>query len=211
MANSGGKKSQLRKSKTALQRKNKSERTGSNATEQRKLDDQDSKQEERYKTLVENIPCAAYSAFPGETGPTTFMSKNWKDWTGYSAQEFYQDPEAWPKCIYPDDREKAVNAYIEACRNEDPYNLEYRIVHRDTGQVRYVRDQGVLSRDTKGTLIRVDGIITDITEVKTSENELVKYRDHLEELVKERTAELEKANEVLKLQDKNQKKVAEAL
>ncbi len=211
MTNSGSKKSYLRRSKTSLRRRKKSERIGSDAIEQRKPDDQDSKQEERYKTLVENIPCAVYSAFPGETGPTTFMPKNWKDWTGCSAEEFYQDPEAWPKCIYPDDREKAVNAYIEACRNEAPYNLEYRIVHRDTGQVRYVRDQGLLSKDTKGTLIRVDGIITDITELKTSENELVKYRDHLEELVKERTAELDKANEVLKLHDKKRKKVMEAL
>lgn len=140
MLNSGNKKSLLRRSKTSLRRRKKSERIGSDSTEQRKPDDQDSKQEERYKTLVENIPCAVYSAFPGETGPTTFMSKNWKDWTGCSAEEFYQDPEAWPKCIYPDDRDKAVNAYIEACRNEAPYNLEYRIVHRDTGQVRYVRD-----------------------------------------------------------------------
>jgi PAS domain S-box-containing protein len=189
----------------------KSERLGIDAYEQRKLDDQDNKQVEMYKTLIENLPCAVYSAFPGERGPTTFMSKNWKDWTGYSAEEFYQDPEAWPKCIYLDDRKKAVNAYIEACRNEAPYNLEYRIVHRDTGQVRYVRDQGLLSKDTKGTLIRVDGIITDITELKTSENELVKYRDHLEELVKERTAELEKANEVLKRQDNERKKAEEKL
>ena len=211
MANSGGKKSQLQKSKTSLQRRKKTERIGSDAAEQRKLDDQDSKQEETYKTLVENIPCAVYSAFPGERGPTTFMSKNWNDWTGYSAKELYQDPEAWPKCIYPDDREKAVNAYIEACRNKAPYNLEYRIVHRDTGQVRYVSDQGLLSKDTKGTLIRVDGIITDITEFKTSENELVKYRDHLEELVKERTAELEKANEVLKQQVQDRKKAEDTL
>ncbi|MHC4728609.1 MAG: sensor histidine kinase, partial [Planctomycetota bacterium] len=210
MTNSGSQKSHLRRSKTSLQRRKKSESTDNDATEQRKLN-QDSKQEEKYKSLVESIPCAVYSAFPGETGPTTFMSKNWNDWTGYSAEELYQDPEAWPKCIFPDDREKATNAYFEACRNEASYNLEYRIVHRDTGQVRYVRDQGLPRKDTKGTLIRVDGIITDITDLKTSENELVKYQDHLEELVKDRTAELEKANEVLKLQDKEHKKAEEKL
>ena len=105
MMNSESKKSQSKKSKTSLRHKKKSERIGSDAAEQRKLYEQDSKQEEMYKTLVENIPCAAYSAFPGETGPTTFMSQNWKDWTGYSAEELYQDPESWPKCIYPDDRE----------------------------------------------------------------------------------------------------------
>ena len=74
----------------------------------RKLDDQARIQEERYKTLVENLPCAVYSAFPGQTGPTTFISNKWKDWTGYSPEELYQDPEAWPKCIHSDDREKEV-------------------------------------------------------------------------------------------------------
>ncbi|MCP4613319.1 MAG: PAS domain S-box protein [Planctomycetes bacterium] len=211
MTNSGSNKSHIKRSKTSLQRRKKSERIGSDATEQKMPNNQDSKQEEMYKTLIENIPCAVYSAFPGERGPTTFMSQNWKDWTGYSAEEFYQDPEAWPECIYPEDREKAVNAYVEACNNEASYNLEYRIVHRGTGQVRYVRDQGLLSKDAKGTLVRVDGNITDITEVKTSENELDKYRDHLEELVKERTTELEKANEVLQLQAQERKKAAEAL
>ena len=211
MTNPGSNKSHLRRSQTSLKRRKKSERIGSDTTERRKPDDQDGKPEERYKTLVENIPCAVYSAFPGERGPTTFMSKNWKDWTGYSAEDLYQDPEAWPKCIYPDDREKTVNAYIEACRNEVSYNLEYRIIHRETGQIRYVRDQGLLSKDTKDTLIRVDGNIADITELKTSENELEKCRDHLEELVKERTSELEKANEVLKLQDEECKKVMKSL
>jgi len=50
-----------------------------------------------------------------------------------------------------------------------------------------------------------------INEIKASENELTKYRDRLEELVKERTAELEKAKEVLEQQDKERKKVMESL
>ena len=37
-------------------------------------------------------------------------------------------------------------------------------------------------------------IVTDVTERKQTEEELEKYREHLEELVKERTAELEKIN-----------------
>lgn len=211
MQKSENKKSHIKKSETSLRRRKKFGCNNSDTIGQIKPDDQKSKQEERYKTLVENIPCAVYSAFPGETGLTTFMSKNWKDWTGYSAEELYQDPEAWPKCIHPDDREKTVNAYIEACVNKAPYSLVYRIVHRDTGQVRHVRDQGLLSKDKKGDIIKVDGIITDISELTRAENELVKYRDHLEELVRERTAELARANEVLELQEKESQKAVEAL
>ena len=43
---------------------------------------------------------------------------------------------------------------------------------------------------------------TDITKRKQAEEELEKHRDHLEEFVKERTAELEKKNAELKRYNK---------
>jgi PAS domain S-box-containing protein len=172
--------------KTLHGRKKKYERLLSSSNKQKQPDDSDNAQQERYKTLIENIPCAVYSAYPGKTGPTTFISKKWEDWTGYSPDELYRDPEVWPKCIHPDDREKAVNAYSRACQDKLPYNLEYRIVHKETGQVLYVRDQGHLSEDTKGTVIRVDGIITDISECKHAEERIhknnAKFRNFLDNL-----------------------------
>jgi len=171
----------------------------------------ESTQEEKYRMLIQNIPCAVYTAYPGKAGPTTFISNKWEDWTGYSPEELYQNPEAWPKCIHPDDREYAVNTYIEACRDRIAYNLKYRIVHKDTGQLRYVRDQGHLSKDEKDAVVRVDGIVTDITELKKANNELEKYRDQLEELVKNRTAELTSAYETLKAENKERKRAEQAL
>src|SRR4030042_2464759 len=171
----------------------------------------ESTQKEKYRMLVQNIPCAVYSAYPGKAGPTTFMSNKWKDWTGNSPEELYRDPEAWPRCIHPEDREHPVNTYIQACRDSMAYNLEYRIVHKDTGQLRYVRDQGHLSKDEKGAIVRVDGIVTDVTGLKKKNNELDKCRDRLEELVKKRTAELTGAFETLKVEDKERKRAEKAL
>lgn len=160
---------------------------------------------------TKNLPCAVYSAFFGRTGPMTFVSKEWELWTGYSSDEICQNPQAWPRCIHPDDRERALSAYQIACRDEIPYCMEYRVIHRHTGQVRYVRDQGLLSDDRETDITRVDGIVTDVTELKKLESELATYRDQLEDVVAERTAELSRANEVLRIEDAERRKALEAL
>ena len=186
MLNSESEKRSNKRLKALDSRKKKYEQLHGHPIKQKAPDYSDIIQQERYKTLIENIPCAVYSAYPGKASPTTFISNKWKDWTGYSPEELYRDPEAWPKCIHTDDREKAVNAYSGACRNNVPYSLEYRIVHKETGQVHYVRDQGHLSKDTKGTIIRVDGIITDISECKRAEKAIreseLQFRNLLDNL-----------------------------
>lgn len=49
----------------------------------------------------------------------------------------------------------------------------------------------------RGKIVGLYGIMRDITERKLNETELEKHQDHLEELVKERTADLEAKNEKL--------------
>lgn len=53
--------------------------------------------------------------------------------------------------------------------------------------------------------------IRDITERKQAEEELSRYRDHLEDLVADRTAELTEANERLKLEVQERRRAKEAL
>ena len=120
----------------------------------------------RYETLVNSIPDAVYSALPDESGTTTFMSGRWEEWTGYSPEDFYRNHETWPKSIHPDDLEEAVGGYIRACREGEDYEAEYRLVHKDTGETRWVRDHGVAAKDESRTVIRVDGVVTDITDRK---------------------------------------------
>ena len=63
----------------------------------------------------------------------------------------------------------------------------------------------------KSNKVGVGGIIRDITERRRVEEELGKYRDQLEDLVKERTAELARANERLTLEMEERKAIERAL
>jgi PAS domain S-box-containing protein len=54
-----------------------------------------------------------------------------------------------------------------------------------------------LIRDETGNPALIADVVTDIREIKRTERELKQYRDHLEDLVKQRTRELQKLNEDL--------------
>ena len=151
-------------------------------TERKKIEQELKESEEKYRHLVENIPDAIYSALSDETGTATFVSNRWKDWTGYSPEDFYKDHETWPKSIHQEDRDGILKKYTDAFREKTEYTLEYRLVHKDTGEIRYVRDRGVPIFDEKGNIRRFDGVVSDITESKEAEQKLRESEEKYREL-----------------------------
>jgi PAS domain S-box-containing protein len=85
-------------------------------------------------------------------------------------------------------------------RAESFQDLENINLHRD-GSERHILTSGVPVRDLAGRLVGYRGADKDVTDRRRIERELDQYRYHLEELVAERTAELEAANERLRLTD----------
>ena len=156
----------------------------SDITERKQAEEETKKLKEKYESVIKHIPDTIYSGLPDETCTMTFVSERYREWTGYSPEDFYQDPWAWPKTVHPEDRASAMEAYVRAYESKTEYNHEYRIVHKDTGQVRWVRDHGVPVIDEKGTLTLIDGIITDITESKQAEAEIKRLKEKYESLIR---------------------------
>lgn len=75
----------------------------------------------------------------------------------------------------------------------------------------YLFGTASILRDSKGNVVGAIESIRDISERKRAEEELGKYRDRLEDLVKERTAELTRANERLTREIEDRKVAQEAL
>ncbi|KKM72626.1 hypothetical protein LCGC14_1418640, partial [marine sediment metagenome] len=152
-------------------------------TERKRAEQKLKESEEKHRQLVENIPDAIYSTLPDETGTTTFMSNKWLAWTGFAPEDFYKDPKTWEKSIHPDDRDSTLKKFNEMWKQKKEYILDYRVIHRETGEVYYLKDHGVPVYDDKSNLLRYDGIVTDISNQKEAEQKLKESEQRLKKFM----------------------------
>ena len=95
----------------------------------------------------------------------------------------------------PEDRTLIENAFNKGLEEGIPYDLTLRFTTAK-GNSLWVRTIGNAEKND-GKVIRLYGYIADVTERKNADEEIENYREHLEELVKERTDELTKGREML--------------
>ncbi|MRV76768.1 response regulator [Duganella sp. FT92W] len=95
----------------------------------------------------------------------------------------------WLATVHPEDRALCERAKLFALEKDVPYDIEFRMCCPD-GSIRHIKADGQVVRNAQGQPMRMTGIHYDITERKQAEEEMRRHRDHLLELVDERTASL---------------------
>ena len=112
---------------------------------------------------------------------------------GLAPEDYPQDDfdafAAWRKVLHPADREEAEARFRACITSRRPFKHSYRIV-RPSGEIRWIDARGAVTFDSLGEPQEYSGLCIDATDRKAAEAELEHYRNHLEELVEARTAEL---------------------
>jgi PAS domain S-box-containing protein len=145
--------------------------------------------EERFRIMADATPSIIWALDP--EGVHRYLNQYAIDYLGIAAENVHELN--WHAHIHPDDFEPTQRVLIEAVHNRAPYRCEHRLRRHD-GVYRWFLAQGAPSYFSDGTLYGYVGSGTDIHESKLAQEMLRKNEESLENLVKERTLELQRSN-----------------
>ncbi len=140
--------------------------------------------EERFRTLVSNIPGAIYRSACDDSRTIDFISDEIENICGFKAADFVGSAvRTFTDVIHPDDRAAVRRAVDDSIADRRPYLIEYRLVDRD-GNIHWVYDKGqaMYADDTAGDApvpLWLDGALFDISEQKTAEDALRESEEKL--------------------------------
>jgi PAS domain S-box-containing protein len=132
--------------------------------------------EERYRTLVEQIPAVTFIETPGAPPDETwftYLSPQAEDIFGFTSDELRANPTRLGELVHPEDRERVHAANAHAEETGETFNEEFRIVRPD-GQIVWLDSRAVLVRDDEGRPRFWQGVAIDVTAHRELES---RYRD----------------------------------
>jgi PAS domain S-box-containing protein len=127
--------------------------------------------EERLRTLGDNLPDGAvfrYALGAEEKGHFIHISAGIERLVGVAARDIQRDAVALLDAIIPDDRARLAQAEARSAETMKPFEIELRLRHRATGEIRRVLVRSVPRRMPDGCT-EWDGLYFDITERRKSD------------------------------------------
>lgn len=122
-----------------------------------------SEQRDMFISLMENVEGVIYRSKYDETWTKLYVSENVEEMTGYMQSAFVEQGKSFGEIIHPEDLTLVNQTTEEALRDKQKWNLEYRMVKRDSSII-WVQEKGKGVYDSDGRVKYIDGIILDITD-----------------------------------------------
>jgi PAS domain S-box-containing protein len=148
--------------------------------------------EARFRNLADTAPVLIWMS--GTDKLCTYFNKPWLDFTGRTMEQEFGN--GWVEGVHPDDFQRCLDAYVTAFDARQAFKRDYRL-RRFDGEYRWVLDTGIPRFTSDGRFRGYIGSCIDISDRVSAEAEIRKLNESLEERVKERTAQLEAANQEL--------------
>ncbi|MBC8121368.1 MAG: PAS domain-containing protein, partial [Gemmatimonadaceae bacterium] len=131
--------------------------------------------------LINSLPGIVFSCANDGEFSMTYLSEGCLHLTGYTSAELQgKGPNSYNFITDPDDYAHLSQVIKAAITARLPYEREYRI-RTKSGELRWLWEKGSPVIDDHGEIHSIEGFITDITELKRVERELIAARETAEE------------------------------
>ena len=150
--------------------------------------------EERYRTLVQNVPIGIYRNTPGPGGRFLMTNQFFRTMFGYETKEEIKKIKVSDLYVYPEQRQEFSDNLLQ---KGSVRGVELFMQRKDGTQIWCSVTARVVYVSGSQEIAYFDGTIEDISKRKEAEDQLRKLNEELEQRVIERTNELQNTNQVL--------------
>ena len=131
--------------------------------------------EQRYRTLVEQMPAVTYTRAWSDDFVPTYLSPQIQSLLGYGPDDLCErQTPSWRQLIFHEDLDEVLANHRAATEQQSSFAAEYRL-RSESGRVVWVRDEAVVNRDEAGNPRHWQGIIVDVSAQKQLETQLERY------------------------------------
>jgi PAS domain S-box-containing protein len=128
--------------------------------------------EQRQAAIIQSLPMVLYLwPYEASSRVPTYVSGDLEAITGFTFKDVASQPDLFVERLHPDDRYRVIAA-IEARQKSGRSSIEYRWQCADGGYKHFL-DQAVLLKDADGRPAEFAGTLTDISEQRSLENQLI--------------------------------------
>ena len=126
---------------------------------------------DRFYRITENVNDVVYRLVLPELR-YDYISPQLKELIGYDPDEFYRSPLFIRRIIHPDYLKEFFAHWRSLLKGDAPDYYEMKIIKRD-GELKWIQQKNLVIKNEEGAVIAIEGIVTDITERKITEEALI--------------------------------------
>ncbi|MDQ3048950.1 MAG: PAS domain S-box protein, partial [Bacteroidota bacterium] len=149
-------------------------------TDEKKAESESQISRLKYQNLLQTIDGIFWEA-QGDSFEFTYVSPQVQTILGFKAEEWLSEKKFWQNHIHPDDRENTVSFCKKLVKKKENHSFEYRMIRSDKSFI-WINDiVTIVEEPGKPVLLR--GLMVDITDRKTTEEEARKSQNALQEIM----------------------------
>jgi|GEM_PF-1952364 len=142
-------------------------------TKQKKIESEIRHKEEKFRFLVSNVHGVVYRCLNDSNRTMEFMSDAIEKISGYRATDFIDNRmRTYSSIIHPEDIRQVEISMAEALTKKETFAIEYRILHRQNNEIRWIYEKGQGIFDQDNQLLHLEGVVFDISDRKLAEEKL---------------------------------------